>query len=218
MAARSSDDDLPRCAVVVPIRSFTRAKGRLAGALDIDARRALVHDLAARALDAAAGHAVVVVTSDPEVAEFAEHRSVAAIADPGSLDRAAAAGREWARTHDCERVAILHADLPFVTDVDALVAPGRGAVAILVPDHRGDGTPALSVPVDAPFVFAYGPGSFARHRAHAAAAGLEARVVHDAALGFDIDLPSDLAAFQRDVVDRTATATNPLAQERGPRP
>lgn len=213
MADRSSDDDLTRCAVVVPIRSFTRAKGRLAGTLDDDARRALVHDLAERALGATAGHAVVVVTSDPEVAAFAARHRVATIADPGSLDGAADAGRDWARARGCERVAILHADLPFVTDVAVLVAPGRGAVAILVPDQRGDGTPALSVPVAAPFVFAYGPGSFARHREHATEAGLEARVVHDAALGFDIDLPSDLAAFRHDAGRRSAAAANPLAPE-----
>ena len=64
---------------------------------------------------------------------------------------------------------------------------------MLVPDHRGDGTPVCSVPVDAPFEFAYGAGSFARHVAAAERAELELRVVRDPALAFDVDVPEDLA-------------------------
>jgi len=63
---------------------------------------------------------------------------------------------------------------------------------VLVPDHRDDGTPVLSVPVAAPFRFAYGPGSFRRHVAEASRHGLAVRVVRDPDLAFDVDLPADL--------------------------
>ena len=53
----------------------------------------------------------------------------------------------------------------------------------------------ISIPVTPSFPFAYGPGSFRRHLAGARAAGLAVRVVRDPLLGFDVDLPSDLAAL-----------------------
>jgi 2-phospho-L-lactate/phosphoenolpyruvate guanylyltransferase len=87
----------------------------------------------------------------------------------------------------------VHGDLPLATNLDVVAGDGSAAIAVLVPDHRDDGTPVLSVPVDAPFTFAYGTNSFARHVAAARAAGLQTRVVRDAALGFDIDVPEDLA-------------------------
>jgi len=48
------------------------------------------------------------------------------------------------------------------------------------------------VPATAGFRFAYGPGSFVRHTAEAARLGLSLRVVRDAALGWDVDVPDDL--------------------------
>jgi 2-phospho-L-lactate guanylyltransferase len=53
-----------------------------------------------------------------------------------------------------------------------------------------------AVPVDAPFAFAYGPDSFARHVASARAAGLTVRIVTDPSLAFDIDVPEDLAHLE----------------------
>jgi hypothetical protein len=51
----------------------------------------------------------------------------------------------------------------------------------------------LAVPTGAGFRFAYGPGSFARHRGEARACGLPARIVRDDRLAWDVDLPADLA-------------------------
>jgi 2-phospho-L-lactate guanylyltransferase (CobY/MobA/RfbA family) len=89
-------------------------------------------------------------------------------------------------------VVLLHADLPFAQHLDGVAGDGAARVAVVVPDHRDDGTPVLAVPVDGPFRFAYGPGSAARHIASARSAGLEVRVVRDEALGFDVDVEDDL--------------------------
>ncbi len=187
--------DRPSDALVVPIRSFVRGKARLAEVLDDVARHDLVARMAARVLDASGTLTTVVVTNDSEVATFARAHGATVIDDPGTLDGAADAGREWARARGATRVVIAHADLPHAHGLDALGATGAQRVAVLVPDRHDDGTPVLSIPVDAPFEFAYGPGSFARHCAAAAAADLEVRVLRDAALGFDIDEPADLAAL-----------------------
>jgi 2-phospho-L-lactate guanylyltransferase len=195
MSERAPDPEAPRAVVVVPIRSFHDPKQRLASVLDPDGRRRLARDLAGRVLRACTGRAVAVVSDDPDVIALAVEHGAAVLADPGSLDAAARAGVTWARELGADRVVVLHADLPFVRDLSVLVDPGRAPVAVLVPDQRHDGTPALSIPATSDFGFAYGPGSFARHRAAADVAGLLLRVEHDAALGFDVDLPEDLAAM-----------------------
>jgi 2-phospho-L-lactate guanylyltransferase len=88
---------------------------------------------------------------------------------------------------------VVHADLPDIVSLESVAGDGAAPVAVIVPCHRGDGTPVLSIPVAAPFEFSYGPGSFDRHCAAARLAGLEVRVVRDLALGFDVDGPDDLA-------------------------
>ena len=93
------------------------------------------------------------------------------------------------------RVVVVHADLPDIVSLDSVAGDGGDPVAVIVPCHRGDGTPVLSVPVGAPFEFSYGSGSFARHGAAARRAGLDVRVVDDAALAFDVDGPDDLAVL-----------------------
>jgi 2-phospho-L-lactate guanylyltransferase len=189
---------LAEAGVVIPVRSFTRGKSRLAGAFGAGRRgsaehEAFVRGLADRAVDAATPRPTAVVTSAPEVVDWAIGRDLFVVADRGSLDGAAAAGRTWAAEHGCTRVVVVHADLPDIVSLDSVAGDGSRAVAVIVPCHRGDGSPVLSVPVAAAFDFSYGPGSFARHCAAARRAGLEVRVVHDDALGFDVDGPDDLA-------------------------
>lgn len=186
----------PLAALVVPIRSFTHGKARLASVLDDDERRALALDMATRVLAAAGTLAPVVVTSDAEVVEFARGAGADVVADPGSLDGAADAGRAWARSRGAVRVVVAHADVPHAQDLDRFAADGDTPVAVLVPDHHGDGTPVLAVPVDAAFEFAYGPGSFARHCAAAERAGLAVRVERDPRLAFDVDDADDVATLR----------------------
>ncbi|GIU87086.1 MAG: hypothetical protein KatS3mg009_1601 [Acidimicrobiia bacterium] len=180
-----------RAGVVVPLRSFRQGKGRLAPVLDDDARVALAREMAGAVLDAARGRPTVVVSGDPEVRAFCAARGADCVDDPGSLDASAEAGRRWVRARGLSRVVVVHADLPLASSLDVL-DPGDGHLAVVVPDHRDDGTPALSVPAAAPFRFSYGPGSFARHVAEARRCGLGVAVVRDRALGFDVDLPEDL--------------------------
>jgi 2-phospho-L-lactate guanylyltransferase len=196
-AAASTRGEFAHGAVVVPIRSFARAKERLAARLDVRDRHTLVLELAERVLSAASGRAIAVVSDDLEVRRVADAHGASVLADPGTLDGAAAAGCGWAASLGARRVAIVHADLPFVEHLDRLFDPGAAPVAVLVPDQRGDGTPALSIPTGAPFRFAYGPGSFARHVEAAVAAGLQVRIARDPHLGFDLDLPEDLDALAR---------------------
>jgi 2-phospho-L-lactate/phosphoenolpyruvate guanylyltransferase len=178
-------------AVVVPVKAFTQAKVRLAGALDPGERAALARRMAEIVLGAAAPLPVVVVCDDEDVRSWAESAGARVLSCPGrGLNGAVCDGVAALRDGGIDRAIVAHADLPLATRLDWLA---DFAGVSLVPDRRFDGTNVLAVPTDAGFVFSYGAGSFRRHRAEAARLDLPARIVHDPDLGWDVDLPADLA-------------------------
>jgi 2-phospho-L-lactate guanylyltransferase len=178
--------------VVIPVRAFALGKARLADALDDATRAELARRWADTVFEAAAGLPVCVVSSDPEVRDWAQARGAAVVDDPGSLDGAAGAGRTQLADRGCARVIVAHADLPLARSFAALARDASLPLLAIVPCHRDDGTPVLSLPASAPFTFAYGPGSFRRHVAEARRRGLGVRVVRDPDLAFDVDVPDDL--------------------------
>lgn len=180
-----------RAAVLVPIKGFASAKGRLAAVLDDEARAALARRMAVQVLRAAAPLPVTVVSADPEVAALAAEHGADVLADPGGgLDGAVTAGVAHLAAAGFDEVVVVHADLPLAAGLAALT--GEPEACTLVPDRRGDGTNVLVVPASCGFVFAYGPGSFARHVAEAERLGLAVRAVRDSRLGWDVDVPEDL--------------------------
>ena len=192
MSARRPSDT---AGVVVPLRSFALGKVRLANALDDDTRRAFTRTMAERVVAAAGERPTVIVTSASDVIAWAHALGLGLIDDPGTLDGAARAGREWVRAQNLARVVVMHADLPLASTLDGIADDGDASIAVLVPDHHDDGNPVLAIPTAADFAFAYGPGSCARHVAEAERCGLQVRLVHDHALGFDVDDAADLAAL-----------------------
>jgi 2-phospho-L-lactate guanylyltransferase len=178
--------------VVIPVRSFVLGKVRLAPALDEAERTELATMMADRVVDATGDRPCSIVSNATEVRAWAARRKLEVLDDPGSLDRAAATGREWALAYGLVRYAVVHADLPHITTLDDVLRDGAERVAVIVADHRGDGTPVLALPTETPFTFAYGPGSAARHVAEAEHRGLMVRRVDDPDLAFDVDLPADL--------------------------
>jgi 2-phospho-L-lactate guanylyltransferase len=185
----------PTTGAVIPIRAFALGKARLAAALDGAERAALGRRWAEQVVHAAADLPIVVVSSDPDVRVWATNLGLDVLDDPGSLDDAARVGRDHLRDRGCSRVVVAHADLPRARDLARLARDGSQPVVALVPCHRDDGTPVLSVPATADFRFAYGPDSFRRHAAEARRLGLGLRVVRDRDLAFDVDVPDDLVAL-----------------------
>lgn len=180
-------------AVLVPVKSFSEAKVRLAPALPPAARADLARAMAAAVLAAARPLPVAVVCDDVEVAGFARAHGALAVWEPGrGLNGAVEAGVEELRRSGVARVVVAHADLPRAAGLAAL---GHGDGVTLVPDRRRDGTNVVVVPADAGFRFSYGPGSFARHLSEAGRLDLAVRVVDDPLLAFDVDWPDDLATL-----------------------
>jgi 2-phospho-L-lactate guanylyltransferase len=184
--------------VVIPIRAFAFGKARLASVLDPATRIALARSWAERVVEAAhtSGLVTVVVSSDDDVREWATALRLAVVDDPGSLDAAAAAGCAALREAGCTRLVVSHADLPHAHTFAPVVRDGAQPVVVLVPCHRDDGTPVMSLPATAEFEFCYGPDSFRKHAAEARRRGLAVRVVRDPSLAFDVDVPADLAKVE----------------------
>lgn len=174
--------------VLVPVKSFRAAKHRLSPVLDSAARAALARRLAARVVGAAHGLPVAVVCDDDEVAQWASDLSCTVLWRPGDgLNRAVSDGVAALTAFD--RVIVAHADLAMVEDLRPL---SDFAGITLAPDRRRDGTNVLCVPPGAGFEFAYGAGSFARHRAEAHRLSLAVRVVATEQYACDVDTPDDL--------------------------
>ncbi len=180
--------------MLVPVKGFAEAKLRLAPALTGAEREDLARRMATRVVSAAAPLPVAVVCDDADVRAWAESVGAQVLWRPGrGLNGAVLDGVAALAVAGFDRVVVAHADLPLATAL-AWVAEGEGVT--LVPDRHDDGTNAACVPAAAGFRFAYGPASFERHRAEALRLGLGLRIVRDAALGWDVDVPGDLG-FER---------------------
>jgi 2-phospho-L-lactate/phosphoenolpyruvate guanylyltransferase len=176
--------------VLVPVKSFARAKVRLAPALPAAEREALARSMADTVVRAAAPLPTAVVCDDDDVATWAADLGLIVVWTPGlGLNGAVEAGVQRLSELGAGHVTVAHADLPLADDL-AWVARFRGIT--LVPDRRDDGTNVIGVPVDAGFRFAYGPGSFARHHAIARGLALPLRIARRVQLSWDVDVPEDL--------------------------
>jgi 2-phospho-L-lactate guanylyltransferase len=177
-------------AVLVPVKAFADAKVRLAGVLAPAAREALARTMAEGVLRATRPLPVAVVCDDEGVAEWARQHGATVVWTPGhGLNGAVEAGVVALAEAGATQVIVAHADLPFAADV---TATAWFAGVTLVPDRHDDGTNVACIPAGSGFTFAYGPGSFARHRAEARRLGLPLRILRDPALGWDVDNPVDL--------------------------
>lgn len=177
-------------AVVMPVKAFRAAKVRLAPALEPAERALLARDLAGVVLAAAAPLPVLVVCDDDEVRTWAEGAGARVLWTPGrGLNGAVADGVARLRDDGVETAVVAHADLPLARSLQWVTDfPG----VTIVPDRHRDGTNVLAIPTGSGFNVAYGAGSFQAHRDEAARLELPLRIVADADLGWDVDLPADL--------------------------
>ena len=176
--------------VLIPVKAFGDAKVRLTAALGAEARAALARQLAEGVIRAAASGPVAVVCDDDEVARWAAQHGATVIWAPGKgLNRAVAFGVRELEARGADRITVVHGD---ILDPSGLGDLPKVEGILLVPDLREDGTNIISLPAGATFEFAYGPGSFHRHRSAAIAAGHNVTVVRDILLGHDVDRPGDL--------------------------
>lgn len=185
---------LQRGAVVLPIKGFSDAKGRLEPVLSAENRASLAAFTAGGVLEATEGVDTFVVCDNDEVAQWARERGAMVVRQhKAGLNGAVANGVDTAQyKHDW--VLIAHSDLPFPEALLSIVDLELVTTTMtIVPDRHADGTNVLVIPAGCGFTFHYGPGSFAAHQSEAKRIGLPVRVVLHEQLGLDIDTPEDLA-------------------------
>jgi 2-phospho-L-lactate guanylyltransferase len=186
------------------VKSFDWAKSRLEGVLTLPERRDLARRLMRNAVSALIESAcfdrVAVVSRDDEALAFARELGAEAMREEGppGLNEALGGARDIAMAEGATSLLVLFSDLPHVTamDIRALVDASARCRVVIGPDRRAEGTNALLLrPPDA-IDYAFGPGSFEKHLAAAAQAGLEVSVVKLPGVGHDVDVPDDLGAIE----------------------
>ena len=181
--------------VLVPVKAFHQAKMRLAPVLSPQQRASLARRMAEHVVAVAAPLPVAVVCDDDEVARWARSCGAVVLPEPGrGLNGAVAAAVQQLESEGFKRLIVAHSDLPLAANLSRLAAV-RGIA--LVPDRREDGTNVISLPAGSGFNFAYGAGSFARHKQEALRTGLPWQVIHDPGLAWDVDSPADMSAVTR---------------------
>ncbi len=173
--------------VIVPLKSFARAKSRLraVAGLDVDG---LVEELARAVIDAARPRETIVATDDDGVARWARGLGATVVLAPPGLNAAVAAA--YRALGDSVEVAVVaHGDL---VDPVGLGDFHPEAGVTIVADHRGTGTTVLAVPAGVGYRFSFGASSRALHEREAARLGLAWRTITDSPWRFDVDEPSDL--------------------------
>jgi 2-phospho-L-lactate/phosphoenolpyruvate guanylyltransferase len=209
--------DLSNLHAIVPARGSAVGKSRLGEALDAEERLALICGLLVETLHVLATwpacRAIHVVTGDVRLRRLvrASLTGSTVVAEPAGasgsgLNAALRDARTKAMAKGASAVLYLPADLPLVTTdaldglldaADACLAAGSGRpLVVLAPADARVGTNALLVAPPATIEPQFGEQSLEAHIRAAAAAEASLQLVHDPALGFDLDTPDDLERLE----------------------
>ena len=185
---------------IVPLKSLSSTKQRLAGVLSEVARQSLVMAMADDVLSQLRSHpeidkVSIVCGEGWSVAQFAyPHLCLwqeSALAVKG-LNSALTAALTKA---ECESVLLIHGDLPFLqrVDITRVISAASRVDVVLCPDQTSIGTNALLMPRDTPLALSFGERSFARHREAAMTLCASWEAVQASGIATDIDSPEDLS-------------------------
>ncbi len=181
--------------VAVPVKSLERSKSRLASVLTEGERGALTLAMLEDVLTAAlpqAGWETWVLSGDEAVLEVAARAGARPVAEEGRSLLGAVRQAEAAVRGRGSRLAVLLADLPFVTAGALATALEREAAVVAVPAHSDGGTNLLVRRPPSVIRARFGRSSFAKHRWAARRARVSFEEVAIGELGFDLDRPDDL--------------------------
>lgn len=209
---RPADRDFTgQTVALIPVRSLTSGKSRLAGAIGDDRRadliREMLGDVVAAAIASGAIGRVIVISPDEAVLSLAGHLApdvtvLRQATDQPGLIAALDQGRSHALGQGAAAMLILFGDLPLLAPGDVRAMVASDAAVVISPDRHGEGTNALLLRFDSPVVasgdafrFQFGQDSFRRHQAEAGRLGLPVATVVTAGTSLDVDTPADLAEW-----------------------
>lgn len=183
---------------LLPIKSLSAAKTRLAGWLDPPGRRILAQALCEDALDLVAADREFhwwVVTDDAAVKRMARGRGLSTMVDGGGgLNSALAHASEKVRRLGYHSVFILPSDLPLATTTDLMKVNrvGKSSDVVLVVAEGSGGTNGLLTAPPGVLPPLFGPGSLRAHADAATRLGLSCAVLAHPRLGLDLDTIEDV--------------------------
>jgi 2-phospho-L-lactate guanylyltransferase len=195
---------------VLPIKSFTDAKQRLADELSAGPRRALAEamfsDVVTALRRSQTVDAMLIVSSDNIAQRIAGGHGADVLEDRGEgHSQAAALGVAYGVERGARRVLLVPGDCPLLDprELDELMRrPAGDRSALIVPDRHGTGTNALLLTPPTSLTPSFGPDSCGRHQRLAAEQDTPAEVVDVPTLALDVDTAEDLAAL-RQTLDAT---------------
>lgn len=193
--------------LLIPVKSLTTAKQRLAAALDQERRSQLAEAMLRDVMTAAAGVLgridVALVTGDARARALAAEFGFMVIDDPSNESETAAIemATAWCELRGYDTTVVVPGDIPLITSdelrrvLDA--APAEGAVFVPAYDRRGSNCilrrPASIIPLR------FGNDSFLPHCEAMRKTGRELVVLEMPGIGLDIDNPHELELLlQRD--------------------
>jgi len=195
--------------VIIPVKPLNRAKSRLSGVLTPEQRYHLAETMLRHVLSVVQTVPQVlgtlVISRDNKVLSIAREYNAHTVQESGTpelntaLMRATQVIARWKGS----AVLILPADLPLIAgeDVAAIIEmSGRAPQSVVIAtDQHEDGTNALFVRPPGLVEYAYGAGSYKRHKQIAQDAGADMKIYHSERLLLDIDVPADLQSFHERV-------------------
>lgn len=184
---------------IVPVKTFDRAKQRLANVLSEDERRSLMLAMARDVLTCLSTcsnlSGILIVSRAPEADALAQTFATERFAEspdanlPESLEQAT---QHLVTNFDAQGVIVVPADVPGILpdELDQILAEHE--TVTIMPDAENVGTNGLicSPPGRIPYVF--DGKSFKPHVDAAYEAGLSPKVVPGTRFTLDVDLPQDL--------------------------
>jgi 2-phospho-L-lactate/phosphoenolpyruvate guanylyltransferase len=191
--------------LVLPMKSLLDGKSRLAPALDLEQRRALLERMFRHTLDQAAQYpgldrTLVVSGCSQTRARAAALGAQILEEDPGAgLNGGLRQAQLVLRQQGASHMIVVHCDLPLLDTCDLrhlAQAASAGSISI-APDRKREGTNGLCIQAAMDFGFSFGPDSFSLHLEQAVKSGIKMALVESIGLGFDVDLPEDLAQFAK---------------------
>lgn len=191
--------------ILIPCKALGEGKSRLAPVLSKEERTALCRRFLRETLKLACAvtgsEDIRVVSSDPEAVQLAADCGVHGLDDPegdlnDALVRAVARMVRPASGEASRAVLVLPIDLVLATPAlldRVLAAPGD---IVLTPDRAGRGANLLRLSggIAREFRFQYGEDSVSGHLAEARRLEVQAEVLRDHDLAFDVDTPADYEA------------------------
>ena len=191
--------------VLLPVKNFRQAKGRLAPVLSVAERQALVSAMLEDMLTILSGNAqlegVILLSDDPDAQLLAGRFNVMHMTDrqfeaEGLNDVLQKAVKTLAEQGVAE-VMIVPGDLPLINheEINQLITSHQqinSSAVTLVPDRRGEGTNAVICGTRSGFRFCFGSNSAVQHQQQAISIGAVFNRVELHDMGCDIDCTQDV--------------------------